>query len=93
MTRSRCMAVCHDSEKASIQTILLGEDALCQKNTEAIPTLSKLLNYKEAAEILGLSDQTLRQWVSGEKIHFVKLGRAVRFTPEMINNMILKGVK
>lgn len=56
-------------------------------------TLPKLLTYKEAAEILGLSDQTLRQWVSGEKIPFVKLGRAVRFTPAMINDMILKGVK
>ena len=64
------------------------------KNTEAIQTtLPKLLNYQEAAEILNLAPQTLRQWVSGEKIPFIKLGRAVRFTPAMINDMILKGVK
>jgi len=56
-------------------------------------TLPKLLTYKEAAEILGLSDQTLRQWVSGERIPFIKLGKAVRFSPQMINDMILKGVK
>ncbi len=64
------------------------------KNTEAIQTtLPKLLNYQEAAEILNLSPQTLRQWVSGERIPFIKLGKAVRFSQEMINNMIMRGVK
>ncbi len=58
-----------------------------------IKELPKLLTYKEAAEILGLSDQTLRQWVCEGRIPFIKLGRAVRFTPEMINNMIIHGVE
>ena len=63
------------------------------KNTEAIQTtLPKLLNYQEAAEILNLSPQTLRQWVSGERIPFIKLGKAVRFSVEMINDMITNGV-
>lgn len=63
------------------------------KNTEAIPTLSKLLNYKEAAEILNLAPQTLRQWVSAERIPFVKLGKAVRFSKKIINDIIIGGVE
>ena len=54
--------------------------------------IKSLYNYEQAAEILNLAPQTLRQWVSGEKIPFIKLGRAVRFTPEMINDMITNGV-
>jgi excisionase family DNA binding protein len=58
-----------------------------------ITTLPKLLNYAEAAEVLHLSQITLRQWVSAERIPCVKLGRAVRFTPEMIQEIVQKGVK
>ena len=58
-----------------------------------VDVLPELLNYEQAAKVLNLAPQTLRQWVSGEKIPFVKLGRAVRFTPAMINDMITGGVK
>ena len=57
-----------------------------------VDVLPELLNYEQAAKVLNLAPQTLRQWVSGEKIPFIKLGRAVRFTPRMINAMITNGV-
>lgn len=57
-----------------------------------VDVLPELLNYEQAAKVLNLAPQTLRQWVSGEKIPFIKLGRAVRFTPRMINDMITNGV-
>ena len=56
-------------------------------------TLPRLFNYIEVAEILGLQPQTLRQWVSGKRIPFIKLGKSVRFSPEMIEKIIKDGVK
>lgn len=54
---------------------------------------SKLLNYQEAAERLGLAPQTLRTWVSQGRIPFLKLGRAVRFSPEMLEKIMTEGVE
>ena len=56
-------------------------------------TLPRLFNYIEAAKILGLQPQTLRQWVSAKRIPFLKLGKSVRFSPEMIEKIIREGVK
>lgn len=64
-----------------------------QTQPQTITTLPKLLNYAEAAKVLNLAQSTLRQWVSAERIPCVKLGRAVRFTPEMIQEIVQKGVK
>lgn len=54
---------------------------------------SKLLNYQEAAERLGLAPQTLRTWVHQGRIPFLKLGRAVRFSPEMLEKIMTEGVE
>lgn len=56
-------------------------------------TKPHLLTYAEAAEILGLKAQTLRVWVSSKKIPCVKLGGAVRFTPDMIQRLIESSTK
>lgn len=55
--------------------------------------LPKLLNYREVSEILGLKPQTIRKWVSAKEIDCVKIGTSVRFTPEMIEEMIEKSKK
>ena len=47
-----------------------------------------LLTYQEAAEILKLKPQTLRQWVCKGKINYVKIGSAVRFKKEHIDAFI-----
>lgn len=53
----------------------------------------RLLNYQEAADRLGLAPGTLRVWVSQKRIPFLKLGRAVRFSPEMLEEIMTEGVK
>ncbi len=54
--------------------------------------IQRMYTYKEVGQILKISEQTLRQWVSAGIIPFVKLGRAVRFTKDMVNNMMTNGV-
>ncbi|MFC1491020.1 helix-turn-helix domain-containing protein [Nitrospinota bacterium] len=43
------------------------------------PPEKRLLDAREAAAYLGLSEHTIRQWASMRKIPTVKLGRALRF--------------
>lgn len=50
--------------------------------------MNNLLSYPEAAEILSVSEITLRKWVSARKIEHLKIGRSVRFTPEQIENFL-----
>jgi excisionase family DNA binding protein len=47
-----------------------------------------LLTYEEAAEILRIHPQTLRQWVSLKKFPHLKIGANVRFTQAMIDQYI-----
>lgn len=42
--------------------------------------MTKSVNYREAAEILGLSERTLRNMVSKKKLPHYKLGKSVRFS-------------
>jgi excisionase family DNA binding protein len=52
-------------------------------------TLSdRLYTYSETAEILNLSPGTLRVWVSAKRVPCVKLGKAVRFNREQIEQMM-----
>ena len=50
--------------------------------------MEKLLNYCELAELLGLSPQTIRTWVSMKKIPFLKINGAVRFSQQEIDEII-----
>ncbi len=52
-----------------------------------------LLTYRDVAQILGLKENTIRVWVSNRKIPFVKLGSAVRFTPEMVQQIIAESTQ
>ena len=53
---------------------------------------TQLLNEFEAAERLGLSVKTLRRWRwAGRPPAFVKIGRAVRYEPEVIEALIAAG--
>lgn len=57
-------------------------------NNNQIAGLPRLLTYQEAAEVLAVKPQTLRQWVSKKRIPFVKIGAAVRFTPDQLESFI-----
>jgi excisionase family DNA binding protein len=58
-----------------------------------LDTTPYLLTYQDAASILGLTPQTLRQWVSERKISYVKIGSAVRFKKEHIDEFIEKSTR
>jgi excisionase family DNA binding protein len=55
------------------------------KELDATPIL---LTYREAADILGIAPQTLRTWVCYGKISYVKIGSAVRFTRDHLDEFI-----
>lgn len=48
----------------------------------------RLLNIKEASEALGVKVGTLYNWVSRQKIKYIKVGRLVRFSHEIIDEFI-----
>ncbi len=50
--------------------------------------MQRLLNVKEVAEILGLETSTIYDWVYHRKIDYVKVGRLLKFTPEVVQNFI-----
>ena len=52
---------------------------------------SKLLNAVEAAEYLGLKPATMRSWILHSKICHVKVGRAVRITQSILDEIIRQG--
>ena len=48
----------------------------------------RLLDAREAAAYLGLSESTIRQWASMRKIPTVKMGRALRFDKVELDKLI-----
>ena len=55
---------------------------------EEMNVMERLLTYKEAADILNIKPQTLRQWVCAQRIGYIKIGSAVRFSREDIEAFI-----
>jgi excisionase family DNA binding protein len=51
----------------------------------------QLLTVPQAASRLGLRESTLRFWIWTRKIDYVKVGRAVRVSTEMIDALIEAG--
>lgn len=47
-----------------------------------------LLTYAEAAEYLGIAEQTLRHWVSSGRVTFYKVGRYTRFSPADLDTFL-----
>lgn len=58
-----------------------------------LDVMPQLLKYKDVADILGVREQTVRQWVSANKIEYVKIGSAVRFKRTYIEDFITKYTK
>lgn len=63
------------------------------KGLDSMSHLQPLLTYQEAADILAVKPQTLRQWVSAKRIPYVKIGASVRFTTDQIEDFIRDSVR
>jgi len=50
-----------------------------------------LLNVEQYAEAMGLKPSTVRQMVWRREIEFVRIGRSIRFRPEMVETLIERG--
>ena len=51
----------------------------------------RLLTTAEFADALGLSPKTVRQWTWKRSVPFVRVGRAIRFRPETVAEIISRG--
>lgn len=51
----------------------------------------RLLTNDEFAAALGLSPKTTRQWTWMRKVPFVRVGRAIRFRPETVDEILNRG--
>ena len=68
-----------------------GKISLIKENTLIVDkntTFEKLLTYQQAAKILNISEPTLRRWVMERRIPFIKIGRLVRFDPDILMKWI-----
>ena len=54
-------------------------------------TRRKLLTTQEFAEALGLSPKTIRQWTWMRKVPYVRVGRAIRFQPSTVDEILERG--
>ena len=53
--------------------------------------MQSLLNAKEAAQLLNLSENTVRQWIWQKRLPVVRLGRAVRLKKADLEALIERG--
>jgi predicted DNA-binding transcriptional regulator AlpA len=57
-------------------------------------SLSRLLKEQEVAEILNMEVSTLRRWRwAGEGPRFIKIGAAVRYDPQVLNDYLAERVR
>ncbi len=50
-----------------------------------------LMTVEQFAQAVGLKPATVRQKVWRREIEFVRIGRAIRFRPELVDKMIEQG--
>jgi excisionase family DNA binding protein len=55
----------------------------------AIDPIEPLLSVPRAAHLLGISVKTLRDWIFGRRIDYVKVGARVMIRPETIRRFVL----
>lgn len=50
--------------------------------------MKRLINCSELAEYLSVAPQTVRIWVSQKRIPYLKIGAAVRFSQDQIDEIL-----
>jgi excisionase family DNA binding protein len=56
------------------------------------PDDDRLLTYSETAELLGVSERSVRRWAADGRIETVSLGRLVRVRPSEIRRLVRVGL-
>jgi excisionase family DNA binding protein len=56
------------------------------------PDDDRLLTYSETAELLGVSERSVRRWAADGRIETVALGRLVRVRPSEIRRLVRDGL-
>jgi len=51
---------------------------------------AKLLTVSQSAQYVGLSEVTLRHWISGRRIEVVRIGRSVRLSRASLDALIAR---
>jgi len=54
-------------------------------------TQRSLLTVEEFAKALGMSPKTVRMWIWRRRVEFVRVGRAIRFRPETVDEIVNRG--
>jgi len=63
-----------------------------QMGIQANPRTNRsLLNTEEFAAALGLSPKTIRNWVWTRRVSYLRVGRAIRFRPETVEEILNRG--
>jgi len=52
---------------------------------------ARLLTVAESAERLGIREKTLRFWIWQRKVEFIKIGRSIRISEDVIRRLIEHG--
>jgi len=52
----------------------------------------KPLTVRQAADVLNLSQATIRAWLARRKLGYVRLGRAIRIPQTEIQRILLQGM-
>jgi excisionase family DNA binding protein len=59
----------------------------------AIDPIEPLLDVMRAAPLLGISVKTLRDWIQGRRIDYVKVGTRVMIRPETIRQFVTNNTR
>lgn len=59
-----------------------------RENTDQTRNVDRLLTLRQAAQVLGISINTIRKWAASRRIPIVKLNRAVRVRESALAELI-----
>ena len=67
---------------------MMGNSARPRNKRNSTPGERRLVAAAEAGKYLGVSQWTIRRWKAQERIPFVRLGRAIRYDLDDLDEMI-----
>ncbi len=56
-----------------------------------LPMSKQLLTVRQAADILTVSDETVRHWFKAGRLEGVRVGKGIRIKTEAVNRLLVEG--